>query len=159
MSESTLRHDPNRGRWIPWVFVGGMGLVVLVNLVLVYFALTTFTGVTTGQSYDRGRAYNQVLAEAARQDALGWQARVALDGPALTVAVTDREGLPVGGRLEGVLQRPLEGTDVALDFAVAGPGRFLAPVALPARGQWEARLTLHGPRGERLEIRQRLFAP
>ncbi|MCZ8150271.1 MAG: FixH family protein, partial [Roseomonas sp.] len=58
--------DPNRSRWIPWAFVGGMTVVVLVNLVLVYAALSTFTGVTTGRSYDRGRAYNLVLEEAAR---------------------------------------------------------------------------------------------
>ncbi len=152
-------HDPDRGRWIPWVFVGGMTLVVLVNLVLVYFALTTFTGVTTGRSYDRGRAYNQVLAEAARQDALGWTARVMLQGQALSVAVTDREGLPVPGRLSGVLLRPLEGAELALDFAAAGPGRFLAPVSLPARGQWEARLTLEGQAGARLDIRERLVVP
>ena len=161
MSDNTLSpprdFDPNRSRWIPWVFVGGMTVVVLVNLVLVYAALSTFTGVTTGRSYDRGRAYNQVLAEAARQDALGWSARVALDGGVLSVVATDREGLPVGGRVQGVLHRPLEGAEIPLDFAVAGPGRFIAEAAPPATGQWEARLILSGARDERLEIRQRLI--
>jgi len=152
-------HDPNRGRWIPWVFVGGMLVVVVVNLVLVYSALTTFTGVTTGQAYDRGRAYNQVLAEAARQDALGWTARVALEGGVLEVAVDDRAGLPVPGRLEGVAVRPLEGTELPLDFVAVEPGRFRAAAALPARGQWEARLALTGLRGERLDIRQRFLVP
>ena len=152
-------HDPRRGRWIPWVFVGGMALVVAVNLVLVFAALTTFTGVTTGQSYDRGRAYNAVLAEAARQDALGWTARVTFDGGLLDVAVADREGQPVRGSLEGVLLRPLDGREVPLDFVAAGAGRFRAAPALPARGQWEARLSLHGPQGDRLDIRQRIIAP
>ncbi|WP_368414633.1 FixH family protein [Falsiroseomonas sp.] len=160
MSDNTLSRprdfDPNRSRWIPWVFVGGMTVVVLVNLVLVYAALSTFTGVTTGRSYDRGRAYNRVLEEAARQDALGWSARVTLDGGLLSVVATDREGLPVGGRVQGVLHRPLEGAEIPLDFAAAGPGRFIAEAAPPATGQWEARLTLFGARDERLEIRQRL---
>ena len=161
MSHDTLSpsrdFDPNRSRWIPWVFVGGMATVVLVNLVLVYAALSTFTGVTTGRSYDRGRAYNRVLEEAARQDALGWSARVTLDGGVLSVVATDREGLPVGGRVQGVLHRPLEGAEIPLDFAAAGPGRFIAAAAPPATGQWEARLTLFGARDERLEIRQRLI--
>lgn len=148
--------DPKRSTWIPWVFVGGMALVVVVNLVLVYSALSTFTGVTTGQSYDRGRAYNQVLAEAARQDALGWTTQVTLDGKLLAVTATDRDGLPLGGRVEGVLLRPLEGAALRLDFAAAGPGRFIAFADLPAAGQWEARLTLTGERGERRDIRQRL---
>jgi hypothetical protein len=43
MSDVALRAEPVRGRWIPWVFVGGMLLVVAVNLVLVWFAL--FIGV------------------------------------------------------------------------------------------------------------------
>jgi nitrogen fixation protein FixH len=161
MSDTTLPpaadFDPKRSRWIPWAFVGGMALVVVVNLMLVYAALSTFTGVTTGRSYDRGRAYNAVLAEAARQDALGWSARVVLEGGVLSVSTADREGLPVGGRVEGVLRRPLEGTEIALDFAAAGPGRFIAFAATPGQGQWEARLTLHGERDQRFEIRQRLL--
>ncbi|HEV7268192.1 MAG TPA: FixH family protein [Falsiroseomonas sp.] len=149
--------DPNRSRWIPWVFVGAFAVIIAVNLVLVVASVTTFTGVTTGQSYDRGRAYNAVLAEAARQDALGWSARVALDGSALAVAMNDREGLPVGGRMEGVLLRPLEGVEIALDFVAAGPGRFIAFAGTPAQGQWEARLSLHGTDGQRFDIRQRIL--
>lgn len=148
--------DPQRSNWIPWVFVGGMTLVVLVNLVLVYAALSTFTGVTTGRSYDRGRDYNQVLAEAARQDALGWTTQVMLDGRVLTVTAQDRDGMPLRGQIEGVLLRPLEGAELRLAFAAAGPGRFIAFADLPAAGQWEARLTLTGERGQRLDIRQRL---
>lgn len=149
--------DPNRSRWIPWAFVGAFVVIIAVNMVLVYAALSTFTGVTTGRSYDRGRAYNQVLAEAARQDALGWTTAVALEGKVLTVTAKDREGLPIGGRVEGVLHRPLEGAELRLDFAAAGPGRFIAFAELPAAGQWDARLTLLGERGERLDIRQRLL--
>lgn len=160
MSDATLPRsddfDPKRSTWIPWAFVGGMALVVVVNLVLVYAALSTFTGVTTGKSYDRGRSYNQVLTEAARQDALGWTTQVALEGRVLSVIAQDRDGLPLGGRVEGVLLRPLEGAELRLDFAAAGPGRFIAFADLPAAGQWEARLTLTGERGERRDIRQRL---
>lgn len=151
--------DPRRSRWIPWAFVGAFGVIIAVNATLIYFAITTFTGVTEAHSYDRGRSYNQVLAEAARQDALGWTARVALEGGMLAVSVADREGLPVGGRVEGVLLRPLDGSGMPLDFAAAGPGRFLAAAALPGQGQWEARLVLHGQRGERFDIRQRVFVP
>lgn len=162
MSETVLPRDsgfdPRRSRWIPWAFVGAFAVIIAVNLVLVVAAVTTFPGLTTGQAYDRGRAYNRVLAEAARQDALGWSARVALEGGALSVAVTDREGLPVAGRLQGVLSRPLEGLDVPVDLAASGPGRFAAIARLPAQGQWEARLTLHGAAGERFEIRQRVHA-
>ena len=151
--------DPNRSKWIPWVFVGGMGLVVVVNAGLVFAALTTFTGVTVSQSYDRGRSYNSVLAAAERQDALGWSAQVSLREGTLDVAVRDREGLAVSGRLEGVLQRPLERVALPLEFAALGSGRFLAAVEPGQPGQWEARLTLTSTRGEHFDIRQRVMAP
>lgn len=151
-------HDPKRGRWIPWVFVGGMLLVVAVNGVMVWAALTTFTGVTVGQAYDRGRAYNHVLAEAARQDSLGWAAQVALEGDRLVLSVRDREGAPVAGRVQGTLLRPLERTQLPLDFLPVAPGRWAAEVAPPQPGQWEARLRLLGPGGDVLDIRERVYA-
>jgi nitrogen fixation protein FixH len=158
MSHAATAPDPSRGRWIPWVFVGGMLVVVAVNATLIWFALTTFTGLTVGHSYDRGRTYNAVIAEAARQEALGWAARVSLEGATLAVAVTDRDGLPVAGRIAGVLLRPLEGTELPLDLAATAPGRFAARVEGLRPGQWEARLTLTGPGQAALDIRQRVIA-
>jgi nitrogen fixation protein FixH len=155
----TAPFDPRRGRWIPYVFVGLMLLVVVVNGGLVVAALTTFAGTTTGRAYDRGRAYNQVIEEAARQAALGWTARVALAGDRLSVSVTDREGLPVPGHLEGVLLRPLEGTTRPLALASTAPGQWAAEPGALAPGQWEARLTLTGANGAHLDIRQRVLAP
>ena len=152
-------YDPQRSRWIPWVFVGGMGLVLLVNIGMVYSALSTFTGVTVGQAYDRGRAYNHVLAEGARQDALGWRASVTLSGTTLVVTALDGSDQPVAGLLEGVLRRPLEGRDVPLSFATHGAGVWQSHLpSLPA-GQWEARLSLRDATGQHLDIRQRMMLP
>lgn len=152
-------HDPRRGRWIPWAFAGAMGLVVAVNMVLVYFAITTFTGVTVTRSYERGRGYDTVLAEAARQDALGWTAEVSLEGGRLRVTAADRDGSPVFGRIEGGLLRPLEGTMIPLVFLPSGGGRWTAEVEAPKRGQWEARLTLFGPNEAAFDIRRRVMVP
>lgn len=159
MSAAMQDHDPRRSRWIPWAFVGGMSVVIAVNMVLVWFAITTFTGVTVPRSYERGRGYDAVLAEAARQDALGWRAEVTLVGGRLAVVATDREGRGVAGRIEGVLLRPLEGTEIPLVFAPTGGGRWAAEVAPPKRGQWEARLTLFGPNETPFDIRRRLAVP
>lgn len=156
---SATTHDPRRSRWIPWAFVGGMLLVVVVNLVMVYFAVSTFTGVTVPRSYERGRGYDAVLAEAARQDALGWRAVLRLDGGSLSLVATDREGRPVAGRVEGVLLRPLEGTEIPLNFAPRGGGSWAAEVQPPQPGQWEARLTLFGPNEAAFDIRQRVMVP
>lgn len=156
MSDLALRADPARGRWIPWVFVGGMLLVVAVNLVLVWFALSTFTGVTVGHAYDRGRTYNHVIEEATRQEALGWQAVMSLEAGRLTIRVTDRGGNPVHGAVAGRLERPLDGTALPLAFTAIGRGHFAASAEGGHLGQWDARLQFISDSGERFEIRKRM---
>jgi nitrogen fixation protein FixH len=150
--------EPRRSAWIPWVFVGGMLIVVAVNGVLVFSALTTFSGVTTPRAFERGRLYNQVLAEAARQEALGWRVSAELHEGMLRVRATDREGLPLGVRLSGTLLRPIEGEQHVLDFAAVAPGLWIAAPPPLRPGQWEARLRV--TRGEdRTDAAIRLLAP
>ncbi len=151
--------DPARGRWIPWAFTGAMFLVIAVNMVLVYYAVSTFTGVTVPRAYEQGRHYDEVLAEAARQDGLGWRANVSLAGGRLSVVALDHDGHPVTGRIEGVLLRPIEGTELPLTFIPTGGGRWAAQVQPPHPGQWEARLTLYGPDEVPFDIRRRVMAP
>lgn len=151
--------DPRRGRWIPWVFVGAFLVVVSVNAVLIWASVSTFTGVTIGRAYERGRGYDEVLAEAARQDSLGWRTELRLEGAVLRVTAHDRDGQPLPGRMEGVLRRPLEGVDLPLEFRATATGAWSAETAAAQRGQWEARLTLWGPGAEPLDIRQRLLVP
>ncbi len=150
--------DPRRSRWIPWAFVGAMLLVVVVNGLMAALALSTFTGVTTPRPYDRGRTYNDVLAEAARQDALGWRGSVELAEGQLRVRVSDARGAAVTGVLEGILQRPLTRQALPLAFIAAGPGLWLAEAQPALPGQWEARLTLFGSEGP-FDIRARVLAP
>lgn len=158
MSSTTSEHPSGerRSRWIPWVFVGGMLVVVVVNGFMAFYAISTFTGLTTGQAYDRGRAYNNILAEAARQDALGWTARVRLEDGRIALSVTDRAGAAVPGVVEAYLQRPIEGTRVELGTSTPHAG-FAAPEL--AAGQWEFRGSLVDGNGQRLDIRQRLLVP
>jgi nitrogen fixation protein FixH len=114
--------------------------------------------VTTPRAYDRGRTYNDVLAEAARQDALGWRAEISLANTTLHLHVTDAAGNPVAGRLEGLLQRPLTAQAYPLAFRPAGPGRWQAEALPGLPGQWEACLTLFGREGP-FDIRARLLLP
>jgi nitrogen fixation protein FixH len=155
---SIQAHDPSRGGWIPWVFVGGMVVVVVVNGVLIFQALTTFTGVSVGQAYDRGRTYNHVLAEAARQDALGWTLNTRLEAGRLVVNARDRGGAPVQGVLEAHLLRPLDGERVAFADA-AGTGRFTLDLPELRAGLWELRGLLVSTTGERHDLRQRFTLP
>jgi nitrogen fixation protein FixH len=136
-----------------------MLLVVVVNAVMVTAALTTYTGTTTGRAYDRGRGYDQVLEEAARQQALGWQAELMRADGALLLTLRDRAGapLPASTAVAARLQRPLEREALVLDFTPSGPGQWRAATAA-APGQWEAQVTLTAG-ADRFELRRRLVLP
>ncbi|MEA1676123.1 FixH family protein [Nitrospirillum sp. BR 11163] len=135
---------------IPWIFVGGMGVVIVVNSILIYVALHSWTGIVTAKPYERGIEYNKVLQAQAQQDALGWVFDADIepwgDGPkgtgVLTVRVSDRDGAALDGMaLTGRLVRPIDiMPDVPLTFTAAGNGRYTASVALPKHGQWDLKL-------------------
>jgi nitrogen fixation protein FixH len=151
-----------RSLWIPWLFVGLMLLVVVVNGVMIYFAEHTFSGLDTQKYYEEGVDYNTSLKDAAASAALGWTAKAAIEpnGAADTVrvAITDRSGAPVSGlHLALHLVRPVStALDQFLDLRPTAPGVYAAEVKLPARGAWELRLEATGGRAT-WQSTQRLF--
>lgn len=156
-----------RMHWIPWVFVAGFGVVIAVNAVMIYFALSTFTGVAVEAPYQRGIAYNKVLAAQAKQDALGWNVEVSwraggdtpLQGE-IRLRVADMDGKPVAGLMvEAAAHRPLEKrAALPLSFVYVGDGSYAAPAVVDAHGNWDIRLDAR--RGDdKAVLVKRLFVP
>ena len=137
-----------RSSWIPWIFVFSMAVVIVVNGVLITMALSTFPGLVVQRPYDRGLAYNDELRRNQAQAALGWQVSPRyLDGD-LTVRIVDAAGAALTGLVvRATLSRPLEaGVALDVDLKPSGEG-YRAALALPKRGQWEARIEATGPAG------------
>ena len=146
-----------KSTWIPWIFVIGMLVVFAVNGVLVYLALSTWTGIETKNYYQKGIAYNDNLAGAERQAQLGWTVAATLTPDATTAKAQtvravyrDRSGVPVTDlRIRAYLVRPVhEGYDQTLALAHTGNGVYEATTTVPLPGQWELRLVALGPAGE-----------
>lgn len=135
-------------RFIPWLFAAGMAVVVAVNGVLIYFATTTWSGLSIERAYEKGLAYNRAIAAAARQEALGWKFTVRLsseDGQTLVaVDAIDREGRPIDGlRIEATLERPVEaGTGRQVALQPAGIGHYVASLERLRPGQWQTHLVV-----------------
>jgi nitrogen fixation protein FixH len=143
--------------WIPWAFAGGLGFVLAINLVLVYAAVSSAPGSATARAPDERNGYSKVLAQAARQDALGWTGEIGFRAitergtahPAgeLRVRLHDREGNPiVGAVIKAELRRPVgpaESFDVRL--AERPDGTYATSLELPRAGQWDVRI--FGQRG------------
>ncbi len=129
-------------RWIPWLLFGLPFVVVLaVNAALVYFAVSTHSGLVTDQAYERGLAYNRYLANA---DAVaGYAGKLALDRGALVFDLTDPHGARVAGAsATAEIVRPTQsGFDFSVPLVETGPGRYEAHPAFPRSGLWTIRIT------------------
>jgi nitrogen fixation protein FixH len=156
MTASTV--DPRKGRWIPWAFVGGFGIVLLANGIMITVALTTFTGLSSENYYRRGIEYNKEIARKASARALGWSVATAIKQTGgktvvLTMALKDKSGQPISGASVAVnLVRPVaKGSDQHRAMTPIGNGRYRLAVDLPLYGQWEIRYTIDyaGGRQER----------
>ncbi len=143
-----------RGWWYPWIFVGLMGLVVVVNAIMATLAVKTFPGLQSDDAYNEGLRYNDTLAAQREQGKRGWRmdvqaaSSVTSDGrhdAEVTVSFVDRDGYPVDYlSIDASLIRPTAaGFDQALSFERRAAGLYVAKVALPFAGQWDARINAH----------------
>jgi len=159
------RKTPPRDLWVPWSIVGGFALVILVNGILIYFAVSSFTGLQTEGHYQRGLEYNEVLADAHTQDSLGWtvgiEFRETAGGRArLSVHAADRAGNPLNDAgVMARLVRPVQaGYDMDVKLAAAGNGLYAAEIELPLRGQWDILAQIRHPSGN-YSTAKRIVAP
>lgn len=120
------------------------GVVMGVNFTMMRFAYSTFSGVERASAYQDGLKYNEEIAAARQQDALGWavDARVQRSGEGVAqVAVSAKDAAGVelsnlGGLI--VLERPADRReDRRGDLVLTGAGRYAATLDDVAPGQWD----------------------
>ncbi len=148
-----------RSRFIPWLFVAGMLVVVAVNGALIYFAATTWSGMSVSRAYERGLTYNRALDAAARQDALGWSVDARFEAGRLVVVAADRNGRELADlRIAATLERPVGDARRRQMILMASAGAYVAEMGPLAAGQWDLRLTVE--RGaDVIYVTRRLFVP
>ena len=138
-----------------WFFVL-FGAFLLANATLIYFALTSWTGLEVESHYNKGIAYNDTLAAAKAGEALGWNVDIdfqsipvsALEGVKdgnLSVRITDATGNPLeGAEVAALFFRPThEGFDRRLSLGSKGGGLYAVQASLPLAGQWDVRILIH----------------
>ena len=167
MTPSSARPaEPRSGRWIPWAFVAGFALVIAVNAALIWFAVGSFSGLAEAHPYQAGLAHNRTLAAARAQEALGWQADLAVE-PAGTsgevlvlLALRDRDGAPVAAEsVTAEFVRPAaKGHDRSVSLSLEAAGRYQAFVPLGLPGQWEVRILARHAGGSWQTV-QRVMVP
>lgn len=155
--------DGNRapGWWYPWLFVGGLGIVVIVNGILTYFAVNSWPGLSTEGHYDKGLAYNQTLDSNRQQNALGWVVDFNYnpDGN-LSVHFVGADGAPLSGlKVIADLYRPSQDdVDYSVNLQPALNGYYKAQLRLPLPGLWEVHLSAN-QENDTFRLRRRIQVP
>lgn len=138
------------GRHVLAVFLGFFGVVFAVNGYFLSVALSTYSGVVAVEPYRKGLHYNDRIAAAERQDALGWHDEIALalDGSRLTLSLRGADGAPVTGlQVSASVGRPATtAEDISLPLAETAPGRYEGALALVEHGAYVA--TIEARRAE-----------
>jgi nitrogen fixation protein FixH len=157
---SLLAARSPRSSIIPWLFVAGFAIVIAVNGVMIWLALSSFSGLYSDHARDRGLHYNQVVAEQQQRDALGWTVRIdwQAGNHRLQIALSDAAGKPLSDATVSVeLIRPAERrAPLGVVVTNLGDGRYGGTVELPARGNWDADIVVEA-RGKEYAVTKRLF--
>lgn len=133
------------GKHVLTACLGFFGVMLAVNMVFVFLALSTFNGGEGGKAYQAGLEYNRTIEAARAQEALGWSHRIEVRGDGtVLVSVTDRNGAPVAGlSLSGDIGRPVADKFTRpLPFRELRPGTYGAEVGALEAGNWLVSLAI-----------------
>ncbi len=145
MTTHELIPDMNDSGWrlTGWHILGAMvaffSIIIAVNVVFLYFAVTTFSGIETEDAYRKGISYNERLAEARQLEKLGWQGKLAATADRkIELTLLSEGGTPIRGiEIEARVGRPsTDKFDADLKFVAQGEGRYVADAASLAAGNW-----------------------
>ena len=142
------------GRHVLAITVSAFTVIIGVNLVLAYKAVSTFPGLEVDNSYVASQGFN---ARKAAQEALGWHLAPSYTAGRVDLAFTDRNGLPVAvTELEVLIGRTTSTMDDARPVFVAMGDVYTTELPL-ARGKWMVKVTARSLGGTLFEQRSELF--
>lgn len=138
------------GKHVLMIFVGAFSVIISVNLVLAYSAVSTFSGMVVDNSYVASQQFDE---RKAAQESLGWTVAADHTGGLLILRITDEDGVPVAvADLDATVGRATHvQDDQTPDFQFDG-NAYVAPVALDD-GNWNILMTARAQDGTLFEQR------
>ncbi len=129
--------------------LGFFGTIITVNMIMAYFATSTWTGLVVKNSYVASQNFNTETAALKAQQAMGWDAASEYRDGTFGITLTGRDQAPLGGAIvTAKVGRPAyESDDRTVQLLETAPGQYEAPTDL-GPGIWTAALTVTGQAGE-----------
>lgn len=134
------------GRKVLVFMVGAFGLIIAVNVLMAYKAISTFPGLEVENTYVASQTWD---AENKAQKALGWTLTHGYDltGQELRLTFADASGAPVElASLQVLIGRTTETTDDQTPEFVRVGADYVAHAALNP-GKWMMKVVAYAPDG------------
>ncbi|MBI2717559.1 MAG: FixH family protein [Rhizobiales bacterium] len=145
MQATAGKPRPFTGRHMLAILIAFFGVVIAVNVVLAWFANSTWSGLVVSSDNELTQTFNRDNARARALATLGWKIELTHEPGKLTVTYADKDGRPLAGlTLTGQLRRTTTASqDRPLAFRETTPGTYLADATM-APGLWEVAITANG---------------
>lgn len=134
------------GKHVLAITVGAFGVIIAVNFLMAYKAVSTFPGLEVENSYVASQTWDK---EMAAQKALGWRLAEEYDEATqeLRLAFTDAANAPVTVQgLKVLVGRPTQAQDDRYPDFIQEAGRYIAKLPL-TRGKWMLHVEAKAPDG------------
>jgi nitrogen fixation protein FixH len=144
MSSENPRVKKFTGYHAAAMIVSFFAVVVVVNLVMAQFALSTFSGTVVDNSYVASQKYNDWLEQARNQKANGWTVSPAhRKAGKASIAITTSDGAPLErATMTGIAEHPIgQSEPFEISFKQAASGEFQSVETLPA-GRWKLKIII-----------------
>ena len=144
------------GRQVFIFTASAFAIIIAVNLVMAFQAVSTFPGLEVKNSYVASQNFE---ARREAQEALGWDVALAHDAQEFTVAITDASGAPVRAEsLSLLIGRTTTAAEDLEPVLAYENGVYSAPLDLGS-GYWTIRLKASAADGTPFEKRMSLYVP
>ena len=142
------------GKHVLAITVSAFAVIIGVNLLLAFKAVSTFPGLEVDNSYVASQGFN---ARKAAQEALGWTMTPGYEEGRMTLAFLGADGAPVEVQdLQVLVGRTTETTDDTFP-AFAHDGTIYAAEVPLDQGKWMVKVTARSVDGILFEQRSELF--
>jgi len=142
---------PLTGRKVAVIAVSAFAVVIAVNMVLAWQAVSTFPGLEARNGYVASQGFE---ARRAAQKALGWSLDVTYARGELVLSFHDDRGVPIEPvALEVLVGRSTVAADDRRPVLEGRDGHYRAPLALEP-GKWLVRVEAESPDGTRFRQRR-----
>jgi nitrogen fixation protein FixH len=148
------------GRRFLAILVASFVLVTAVNGLMIWFALSSWSGLVSDSAYVEGLGFDRVLAASRAEAVLGWKGTIAYD-PAgrIVFHLLDAKGQPLSRMgVSMIMLRPTrEGFDRSAPLRETLPGQYEVGLRPPLPGVWDVRVIVASQGQTRFHAEQRIL--